>query len=137
MQWNGSDMIQLRTVEEVHRERMDQDPTLRMLWERTAFARAVANRIIGYRIQHGLTQTALATRLGMRQSAISRLELGEHNPSVETLLRLSGMLGMEFLLHVAPKTGTVRWPEPVADDVTVVEAVESASHASTALAAAR
>lgn len=48
-------------------------------WERTALARAVAARVIAYRAEHGLSQTALAGRLGMTQPALARLESGEHN----------------------------------------------------------
>lgn len=80
-----------------------QDPAFREEWERTALARAVATRVIRYRIDHDLTQTALAGMLGMRQPAISRLEIGETNPSWEMLIRLSDVLGIEFLVDIAPQ----------------------------------
>jgi DNA-binding XRE family transcriptional regulator len=112
-----------RSVDEVHAEQMQRDPAYRAYWERTALARAVALRVLGYRVEHRLTQTALARRLGMRQSAIARLEAGEHSPSVETLLRLSRGLGMEFLLHVTPGEGETRWPDPPAAEGTVREVV--------------
>jgi transcriptional regulator with XRE-family HTH domain len=38
----------------------------------------------------------------MRQPAISRLELGETNPTWDTLIRLSDALGIEFLVDIAP-----------------------------------
>ena len=79
------------------------DPEVRAEWERTALARAVAVEVIRYRSRHGLTQTALAAKLGMRQPAISRLELGETNPSWDTLIRLSEALGIEFLVDIAPE----------------------------------
>lgn len=78
------------------------DPDTRAEWERTVLARAVAAEVIRYRSRHGLTQTALAEVLGMRQPAISRLELGETNPSWDTLIRLSEALGIEFLVDIAP-----------------------------------
>jgi transcriptional regulator with XRE-family HTH domain len=114
----------LRSSEEVLRQQLRDDPEFRAHWQRTALARAVALRVVGYRIERGLTQTALARQLGMRQSAIARLEAGEHTPSVETLLRLSRSLGMEFLLHVTPGEGTARWQDPPEDDVTVRERVQ-------------
>ena len=43
------------------------DPDVRREHERTAFAQAVAMRVIGYRVEHGLSQTALARKLGMHQ----------------------------------------------------------------------
>ena len=79
-----------------------KDPTFRAEWARTALARPVAIAIVRYRVDHKLSQTALAKRLGMRQPHIARLELGEHNPSVEMLQRLSAALGLRFIVDVAP-----------------------------------
>ena len=79
-----------------------QDPAFRAEWERTALARAVALAVVGYRVKHSLTQTQLAKMLGMRQPHVARLESGEHNPSLETLQRLSRVLGLRFIVDVAP-----------------------------------
>jgi transcriptional regulator with XRE-family HTH domain len=38
----------------------------------------------------------------MKQPAVSRLEDGETNPTVETLMRISKALGIEVLLDIAP-----------------------------------
>ena len=51
----------------------------------------------------------MAKRLGMNQSAIARLEAAEHNPSFETLCRLSSTLGIEFLVDIAPSGKRRRW----------------------------
>lgn len=80
-----------------------KDPEFRAEWERTALARAVAKRLVAYRVEHDLTQTALAERLSMKQPAIARLESGEHNPSLETLARLANALEFEFRIAVTPK----------------------------------
>ncbi len=79
-----------------------KDPAFRAEWERTALARAVALAVLGYRIKHKLTQTALARRLGVRQPHVARLEMGEHTPSLEMLQRLSRRLGLRFIIDVAP-----------------------------------
>ena len=79
-----------------------RDPEFRAEWERLAPARAVANRLILYRAEHGLTQTALGRRLGMPQSAIARLEIGEHIPTLSTLLKLTDVLGLEILVTMTP-----------------------------------
>lgn len=79
-----------------------KDPAFREEWERTALARAVAVRLAEYRIEHRLTQAQLAKLLGMHQSAVARLEAGEHNPSMDTLYLLSGRLGIEFVVDIAP-----------------------------------
>ncbi len=80
----------------------EMDAQARARWERTALARAVANAIVAYRTAHRLSQGALATKLGMKRPAISRLELGEHNPSIETLERLASVLELRFIVDVAP-----------------------------------
>jgi ribosome-binding protein aMBF1 (putative translation factor) len=79
-----------------------EDPAFRAEWERSALARAVAVAVAGYRTKHRLTQTQLAERLGARQPHVARLEMGEHTPSLEMLQRLSRMLGLRFIVEVAP-----------------------------------
>jgi transcriptional regulator with XRE-family HTH domain len=74
------------------------DPEVRRELERTALANAVAIRVISYRTEHGLSQTQLARRLGMHQSAIARIETGDHEPSLATLGKLAK--GLEIDLHI-------------------------------------
>src|SRR5438445_10379861 len=78
------------------------NPESRAEWERSALARAVAVAVVDYRAKHRLTQTQLAERLGLRQPHVARIELGEHTPSIETLQRLSRVLGLRFIMEVAP-----------------------------------
>ena len=100
---NGARVSQLPTAAEVFAELdAELDDTARARWERTALARAVANAVVAYRATHGLSQGALAAKLGMQRPAISRLELGEHNPSIEMLERLARVLGLRFIVDVAP-----------------------------------
>jgi ribosome-binding protein aMBF1 (putative translation factor) len=98
-----SDLSYLPTAAEVFAETdVEMDGVGRARWERTAFARAVANAVVAYRTAQRLSQAALAAKLGMRRPAISRLELGEHNPSIETLERLASALGLRFIVDVSP-----------------------------------
>jgi len=83
-------------------EQLRTDPEFRAEWERTALARAVAVAIVRYRTEHDLSQRELAERLGMKQPQVARLELGEVNPSMDTLLRISAQLGIEFTIDVRP-----------------------------------
>jgi transcriptional regulator with XRE-family HTH domain len=92
----------LPTHEQVLAEHLDAYPEYRREWERTALARAVAVKVISYRAEHSLSQTALAKRLQMSQPAVARLESGEHNPTFPTLLRLSDALGIELAIDIAP-----------------------------------
>ena len=93
------DISKFKTNAEV-REEMLQDPVLRADWNRTLLGHTVALRLMRYRADNHLTQTALAKKLGMHQAAIARLESSEHNPSIETLQRLANALGMEFHVQI-------------------------------------
>lgn len=44
-----------RSLPEVREEQLRTDPVFREYWERTAMARAVALRLVGYRIEHQIT----------------------------------------------------------------------------------
>lgn len=79
-----------------------KDPAFREQWERSALARAVALRLVGYRSDHGLSQVQLAKKLGMKQPMVARLEAGEKNPTWDTLVRLSERLGIEFVVDIIP-----------------------------------
>ncbi len=92
----------LPTHEEVLADHLDADPEYRKVWERTALARAVAVKVIAYRAEHDLSQTALAKRLKMSQPAVARLESGEHNPTFPMLLRISEALGIELAIDITP-----------------------------------
>ena len=91
----------MRTSDKVIARQL-KDPHVRAEWDRTAVARAVAARLVEYRVEHDLSQTAMARLLGMKQPAVARLEAGAHNPSFDTLARLSSALGIEFHIAVTP-----------------------------------
>jgi ribosome-binding protein aMBF1 (putative translation factor) len=93
-------LSELKTTEQVLDEQQ-QDPEFRAEWDRTAFARDVALRIVRYRTENKLTQTALARKLGMTQSVVARLESGDQPPSIATLAKLTKLTGMEFDIRFA------------------------------------
>ena len=84
------------------------DPAFRAEWERTALARAVALRLVRYRAEQDLSQRGLAERLGMTQPQVARLERGDVNPTLETLMRLAGALEIEFTIDVRPSARSAR-----------------------------
>jgi transcriptional regulator with XRE-family HTH domain len=100
-------LSELKTNDEILQAEL-QDPEFRAVWERTALARAVALAIVRYRGDHGLSQRDLAQRLEMKQPQVARLELGEVNPSIETLMRLASRLGIEFTIDVRPAGAPAR-----------------------------
>ena len=93
---------ELKTHDEVVRANLD-DPTFAGEWDRTTLSRAVAQRVVAYRVQHGLSQTGLARQLRMQQPAVARLESGEHTPTLDTLWRLASRLGVEFHIDVTAR----------------------------------
>jgi ribosome-binding protein aMBF1 (putative translation factor) len=94
-------LSELRSNDDIAAEEL-RNPEVRREYERTAFANAVAIRVIRHRSEHGLSQTALARQLGMRQPAIARLEAGDHEPSLTMLARLAEGLGIDFSIEITP-----------------------------------
>jgi transcriptional regulator with XRE-family HTH domain len=60
-----------------------------------------ARRLLELRAEKGETQKQLAKRLGMTESMISRLERGDHVPSLATLCRIANAFGrrLEIVFH--------------------------------------
>jgi len=114
---------EMKTNAEVIAEDLANDPAFRAEWERTALARAVAIAIVRYRAEHDLSQRQLAEAVGMSQPQVARLELGEYNPRMETLLRLSSRLGLEFTIDVRPVGKPARRGAAGASSDRVVETV--------------
>lgn len=53
----------------------------------------IARAVIRLRMDSGLSQEALAKRMGTTKSAISRLESGHHAPSMNTLNNVAQVMG--------------------------------------------
>jgi transcriptional regulator with XRE-family HTH domain len=109
----------LRTNEELLEEEM-ADPAFRAEWERTAVARAVALRLVDYRAGRDLSQRDLARLLEMEQPQVARLERGDVNPTLETLMRLAGALDIEFTIDVRPVNRRTRLVTKRAQDDALV-----------------
>jgi HTH-type transcriptional regulator/antitoxin HipB len=54
----------------------------------------------------GLTQTDLGKRIGLRQATISRLEKGEEETKLSTLLAVLSALGLEIIIDKRGRTST-------------------------------
>lgn len=85
--------------------KLDADPEYRALRERNAVASAVSVWLVRYRADHDLSQRALAALVGMSQPQIARLEMGDREPKVSTLLRLSKALGLPIDLRGGTSEG--------------------------------
>lgn len=66
-----------------------------------ALAARCAGKLLELRANTGETQKQLAARLKMTESMISRLERGDHVPSLKTLCRIADAFGrrLEIVFH--------------------------------------
>jgi DNA-binding XRE family transcriptional regulator len=64
----------------------------------------LANQMLEARSRAGLTQDAVAERMGTTKSAISRLEsAAKHAPSIATLKRYANAVGCELQVRLVPQ----------------------------------
>jgi predicted transcriptional regulator len=63
----------------------------------------VIEMIIKRRIGEGLSQKELAQRIGTKQSAISRLESGNYNPTLSFLQKVGEALNAKLKISLAEK----------------------------------
>ncbi|MBT4056345.1 helix-turn-helix transcriptional regulator, partial [Candidatus Peregrinibacteria bacterium] len=57
--------------------------------------------IIAKRLEQGLTQSELAQKIGTKQSAISRLESGNYNPSFTFLEKVAKALNLNLIVSLS------------------------------------
>lgn len=94
-------LSEMKTNDELLAEQL-RDDEFRAEWERTGLARAIAVAVVQFRTDRGLSQRALASKLGMTQPQVARLESGDVNPSMDTLVRVASGLGIELNISVTP-----------------------------------
>jgi transcriptional regulator with XRE-family HTH domain len=116
----------MKTTDELLAEQLRSDPEFRAEWERTALGRAVALAIIRYRADHGLSQRDLAGRLGVKQPQVARLELGDVNPTMDTLMRIASQLEIEITIDVRPAGAPARNVTKRAQAESIVGALRTA-----------
>jgi DNA-binding XRE family transcriptional regulator len=91
-----------KTFDALVAEEQLADPSFRAEWQRLAPAREFAATLLRYRAEHKLSQRALAKELGVSQPRVVKLESGEHNPEVDTIINAVRRLEIEFVLDIAP-----------------------------------
>lgn len=75
---------------------MLKDPEVKREYEALQVVYDIQRELIRLRIEQGLSQKELAERIGTRQSAVSRIERGECNPSVALLSKIAKALDREL-----------------------------------------
>jgi transcriptional regulator with XRE-family HTH domain len=119
-----------KSFDELLADQKRADPGFWAEWQRFAPARQFAVALLRFRAEHELSQRDLAGILGVSQPRVVKLESGEHNPDVDTIINVVRRLGIEFCVDVAPAgrkpvlvTARARKSEPIDhDDVAVVAA---------------
>ena len=90
------------------KEELLRDPETRAAYEALEPAYQVACR----RIEQGLTQEELATRVGTKQPSIARLEAGRGEPSISYLRRVAAALGCQLDIRLVPQDATPNADQP-------------------------
>lgn len=79
-----------------------KDPAYREEYDALEVEFALSTALIRARAEAGLTQEALAERMGTKQEVIARWEGGKVMPSTRTLARLAKATGTRLLISFAP-----------------------------------
>ncbi len=73
-------------------------------YESLALEYLIVDQLLRARARAGLTQDAVAARMGTTKSAISRLEAaGRHSPSLGTLQRYAEAVGCRLHVRLVPR----------------------------------
>jgi transcriptional regulator with XRE-family HTH domain len=81
------------------KEKYLQDEEVKKVYDESGPEFELVRLIIEKRNEQGLTQEELARRIGTRQSAVSRLEKGDYNPTLSFLRKVARALDTE--LHIS------------------------------------
>ena len=81
-----------------------KEPEFKKEWNDIQPEMDVIRAMIDARIKQNLTQKELASRTGIDQADISRLENGTRNPSLKMLKRLAAGMGMALKIEFVPMT---------------------------------
>ncbi len=73
-----------------------KEPAFASEWENQEPERQIMAQIVAARKEEGLSQKDLADRCGMKASNLSRIENGNGNPSLATLLKIAHGLGKQL-----------------------------------------
>ena len=77
----------------VFKKKALQDPEIKAEYDRLGPEYEIIEAIIRKRLEKGMSQKQLAEKMGTKQSALSRLESGNYNPSLAFLKKVATALG--------------------------------------------
>src|SRR5271154_6557279 len=95
-----------------------QRPAVKAEYDAQADEFALLEELLKARRQAGLTQAAVAARMGTKTPAVARLEAGggsrRHSPSVTTLRKYAEAVGCRLEIRLRPRAGSKFKAEPAA-----------------------
>jgi ribosome-binding protein aMBF1 (putative translation factor) len=91
-------MTKFITNAELH-QRLMRKPGFKEAYDELDLEFRLIEEILKVRTKQGVTQKALAQRMGTKQSAIARFESGRANPTLDFIQRLARALDLK--LHVS------------------------------------
>ena len=83
-----------------------KDPEFEKEWNEIQPEMDVIRVMVDMRIKQNLTQKELASRTGIDQADISKLENGTKNPSLKLLKKLAVGMGMQLKIEFVPMQAT-------------------------------
>ncbi len=86
-----------------HRKQLMKDPDVVKAYQELQPEFAIIKKIIEARVKRGVSQEKLAEKMETKQSAISRLESGTANPSLNFLKKLAKALDSRLEIRLIPK----------------------------------
>ncbi len=81
------------------KKRALKDPQIKAEYDRLGPEYEIIEAIIRKRLEKGMSQKQLAEKMGTKQSALSRLESGNYNPSLAFLKKVATALGSK--VHIS------------------------------------
>lgn len=86
-------------MEEIEQEARRAGPKARAGYAAAGATHRLARQVFDLRKTAGLTQRQLAAKSGVQQADISRIEAGDANPTLATIVALAYALGAELALE--------------------------------------
>ena len=83
-----------------------KDPEFEKEWNEIQPEMDVIRAMVDMRIKQNLIQKELASRTGIDQADISKLENGTKNPSLKLLKKLAAGMGMQLKIEFVPMQAT-------------------------------
>ena len=83
-----------------------KEPEFEKEWNEIQPEMDVIRAMVDMRIKQNLTQKELASRTGIDQADISKLENGTKNPSLKFLKKLAAGMGMQLKIEFVPMQAT-------------------------------